>query len=388
MKKIFYLLMGILLLPTIAKAETLGHIYGESWASDCITIKYKAMFKGNDNKIPYGTIYEIEDETGGTICDDNDLCVKIEDLTAVLDEYKVDSKYLDEEESILVITDTNIKSGPGIAYKTIGYINKGETIKARHVNNTIEVKDCEDSICYAENPWYYVEYNNIKGYISTYRNSYYHEGNDTAFNIKNEELMAFEDIEIKSFDTNKVIKTIKAGTIFNAKLGVMWDDKYIEYDGVKGYIEGYQYIGYKEKLVVKPTEETYVYNVVSSDGDKMEEIATIKAGTVFETDYYVSNNNDPIYVYYEKDSIKGFVEVVDGTYHSKENITENEVIEDIIEKNINTSEINNDNKNEIKVEKPKKDYTLYICIGAGIVVALIVLVPIILINKKKNKEEL
>ena len=47
---------------------------------------------------------------------------------------------------------------------------------------------------------------------------------------------------------------------------------------------------------------------------------------------------------------------------------------------------NDNKKEENKQVKPKKDYTLYICIGAGIIVSITAIVIVILINQKKKSD--
>ena len=375
MKKLFYLFIGILLiLPSVAKADMAapGILTYKAVVNNPNGIdEYK---RGNDgdvktgNKIPYGTTFEIEDEEYNFICID-DSCktfVLLEDLTPVEKEYKLKDNEKGSKIDALVLTDVEIKKGPASAYESTGVKIKAGT----KITVTEIITDK------SETPWCYVEYNGTKGYIDSY-------GGTIAFNIKEREIITDAKTEIVGdHTTGNVIKTIDANKKLKLKIGDldMWTSYiYVEYDGVKGFISKGFIIEKNSKENFEYENETKVYDIVdyytNLDEAEAKVVTTLPANTTVTSEYYDFFNDE--IVYYEKDGVKGWI-------YQK---WEEDEIEDIAPPEEPKKE---EPKEEQKKEEPKKivknknNYTLYICIGAGILLSLTAIIIVILINKKKK----
>ena len=385
MKKVFYLLLGILLiLPSVAKADM----------SSPEVIQYKATVNNPDGideykydydndgyvktgkKIPYGSTYTVYSDE--FICIDNECesFVNPKDLTPIEKEYKLKDDELNKESiSATALKDIEIKKGPAVAYG-----GTGVTIKAGTKFNMHEIFTGK-----SETPWYYVEYNGTKGYVDTYDDG-------IAYNIRENEFITGNKIEILDPVTKKSIKTIDVYTKIKANIGTLsyWSKYgYIEYNGTKGLFDIYSVIEKNEAIEITAVKETDLY----SDLGAATKIGTIPVGTTFTSEYYDYTYESIIY--YEKDGVKGFA-ISDyenwkfGDEEELETPTEEEKEEEL---ETPTEEEKEEPKKEegneiIKAPKPKKDYTLYICIGAGILLSITAIVIVLLINKKKKQKEL
>ena len=374
MKKLFYLLLGILLiLPSVAKADmaapgilTYKAVVNNPNGIDEYKIENGEKVK-TGNKIPYGTTFEIEDEEYDIVFLDDDYktFVLLEDLTPAEKEYKLKDNEKGSKIAALTLKELDIKKGPASAYE-----NTGIKIKAGTKITVTEILTDK-----SETPWYYVEYNGTKGYVDSF-------GGTIAFNIKEKEIITDAKTEIVGdHTTDNVIKIIDANKKLKLKIGDldMWTSYiYVEYDGVKGFISKGFIIEKNSKENFEYENETKVYDIVdfyiNHDDGEAKVIATLPANTTVTSEYYDFFNDD--IVYYEKDGVKGWI-------YQK---WEEDEIEDIAppeepKKEEPKEEQKKEPKKEVKV---KKNNTLYICIGAGILLSLTAIVIVILINKKKK----
>ena len=379
MKKLFYLLIGLILLPSIAKADMFGpnviaytavvnnpdgvdiyvcdEIESDEPAEEVSCAK-------SDEKVPYGTTYTIIDDNAICLNDDCTKFIYPKDLVAVDNNFKIDSKNLGEKFEATILVDMEIKKGPAIAYEGTGTI-----IKAGTSITATEVLFEE-----VQTPWFYVEYNGVKGFID----SYYEQ---IAFNIKDSIIIPMESkisgiYDFNTYDrvtnlTTDPIKNLEVGKKYNVKIGTfsLWSKYfYVELDGIKGKIPNFWFAIKCEPTTYKPVEDVNVY-----DASYEKVISKIEKGTTIVTEYCYDDTE----CYYEKDGIKGWIDTEEIKEETKEK-TDNE--------NLPIHETHEPNK-EVKVNKPKKDYTLYICIGAGVILSITAVVTIILINKKKKNKE-
>ena len=176
--------------------------------------------------------------------------------------------------------------------------------------------------------------------------------------------------------TKQVLKTIEPSTKIKAKIGNLglWSrNSYIEYDGVKGIADTYY-------LVPKDTEDKYKFDhdmkiydtVYVGDTISGNVIGMLPANTTFKSRYMA----DYDYVYYESGTIKGWINESGYDYESEQDKIDNN--EDV------KKEVENEEIKEIIA--PKKDYTIYYCIGGAVLLAVISSISIILVNKsRKNK---
>ena len=383
MKKIFYLLIGILLLPSMVKADM---------ASPTV-ITYKAIVN-NPNGIPeyklsgdkyektgktvkYGTVYVIsgDEYIDEYICADDDCktYVRFTDLTTADKEYKINKENIGDEYKLTTIKKVDIKSGPANLYETISTLEPGTVLKGHEIINITDILDPVLEYIPSLNPWYYVEYNGVKGFVNSYG------GTMMIGDLEEGEFMTAAKVEIKDPITLKVLKTIEPSTIIKAKTGYLDDwssDCYIEYDGVKGIADRYHLVSKHISEEEKYNKHTFksdlnIYDVayVGNEVGGGKVIGTLPANTTF-TSYYEADYG---YIYYEDANIKGWVNEYEDTPKKEEPIVKPE----------------EPKKEETDVVvKPKNDYTLYICIGIGVVLSLTAVITIILINKKKKNKEL
>ncbi len=359
MKKIFYLLIGLLLiLPTMVKADmssptvlqykvTVNNPNGIDEYKEVEVNDYEYKYEKTGKKIPYGTTFitfDDGDDTKGFIKGPEDYeYVNIKDLVAVEKEFKLDKKYLGDEIEKYVIKETEIKSGPAKAYETIGKIKAGETIKIRSMildeKNYFESAEykkgkTEDEINdeqYADdfNPWYYVEYNGIKGYVSVLEESL------AVPNLKDQTIIFLGDTDIYDLNSDKVIKKFKTFDKITGKASGLnqWTDKaYIESSNFKGYTTlGSIAVKWDNKTFII-LEDTNVYStrdyylkdsngklIWDKDNNEYKEdesliVTTLKPGTTLIAEYFSGDTEDGRWyeVYYEKDGIKGYLELYDA----------------------------------------------------------------------------
>ena len=390
MKKIFYLLIGLLLLPSMVKADMASPeviMYDASVTNPNgipIYVLEDSGYVDTGKKLPYGTVIkEIHEDDPVVI--DNELVEGAEkgkfyvvmpsDLTATKSEYKITDKELGEEfGGYLTLVDIDIKKGPAASYPSTGKkIKAGTEISMRAVK--IYDSEATDDDDYTIGPWYYVEYEGTKGFVDVL--------GDTIVmgDIKEIEAITAAKVEILDPKTKKVIKTIEPSTKIKAKIGDLDDwnrDYYIEYDGVKGIVNSYhiviKHISKEEKnnqYVFESDMKIYDYAFNGDEVGGGNVVGTLPANTAF-TSYYEAEYG---FVYYENDTVKGWIDSYE------------EVEKDQPKKEETKKQLPKKEKTDVVV-KPKNDYTLYICIGAAAVISITAIVVIVLLNKKKKSKEL
>ena len=390
MKKVFYLLVGLLLLPSIVKADM---------APPTVVLGYKAIvsnpdgitvYKWNDKKqvyeetgkkSPYGTQFTVFDSEEFICIDDSkgectDLYVDPKDLEVIDKDFKVDTKKLEGKTKAITLKQVEVRKGPAPAYEVVGTIEAGTNITIQELTRK-EIEDGSE-VVYLSWPWVYVEYEDLKGFISVYNRS-------VAYDLEEIDILSTDKIYISDVNTGKVIKTIPSETKCKVVLGEidLYDEEYngkidqrtyyyMSYDGVQGIVR-YDTSGFfrkvkKVQVELKKEEKVYQSYYFENEQDA-KVITTLPVGTVVTSEYYIDDYKQVIY--YEKGKTKGYIILSEEKEEEQEKPKKEEPKKEVIK----------------PVAKPKKDYTLYICIGVGVILSLTALVIILLINKKKKNKE-
>ena len=239
---------------------------------------------------------------------------------------------------------------------------------------------------YSMNNVYY-EKDNIKGWIIDEKNDVIAKDNDED-RIK--DYITTKEINIyDSSDKKNIVSKLPVNTKFTNDYD-SYSVYYYENDNVKGFIipDKNEIIYSNNETKVELRKDIKLYEEADTTS---KVITTLKSGTTFNSEYFTENN--PGIIYYENGDTKGWIyytykdrltdeedddNIILANDYKNENIKENEEIKPIEEIK------QNEEKNEIKAEKPKKDYTLYICIGIAVIISITAIVTIILINKKKK----
>jgi len=398
MKKIFYLFLGVLLfIPACIYADMGSPIINEYEASvynsnGAFIYEDKDESKKTNLKVAPGQKFVINFESeyiyvsyideggefvkvvdsGGINADASSGYISIYDLRAIKDSYKFVDKEWEKATDVLVIKDQEIRVGTGYAYSSTGKIIKGgTTIKARA--NT-----------YAANPWYYVEYEGTKGYISSF------DGR-IGFEPKLTTLFTTAKTEVKD-STGKTIDTIESNIQKDVKLYSIdeWSMKYyIEYDGKKGFVDYDTIVLKQDKIEFSIINDVNVYKSFDCKvaGDcQYEKVGVVKKDTKFNSEYYFTSDKYSITVYYENGNVKGWLKC------SFEQVSDSNGIINGYLLDVSYDEQDEDISNPELIEvdddliSPKKDnQTMIICIIAGVVLFICAIVTIMLINKKKIK---
>ena len=360
MKKIFYLLIGVLLLPSMVKADL---------AAPAI-ITYEAIVNNPDGvdiykydnstnsyvktgeKAPYGTTYKVADDN--YFCVDYtkcDLFIDAKELTPIEKNYKLDKSLLTDEIDAYVLKDIEIKKGPAITYESTNTIIKaGENIKIRGIN----LPGHKDS--YFENPWYYVEYKGVKGYISILESS-------ITYNLENKDVIFSCDVSITDPITKEELTKIKANTKVNMIVGETdpWTcEYYVEYEGYKGYTNCRTLFMKLDKEYKKQFEEDVKVYKTYDGHNFYDVITTIPKGISVDITY--DSPKSHIEYFYEKDDVIGWI--------------------------LEYEDQKPDEENNIKpASKPRNDkLILYICIGISVFLSFTAIVLVIIINKKLREK--
>ncbi|MBQ6285211.1 MAG: hypothetical protein IJK67_02740 [Bacilli bacterium] len=398
MKKVFYVILGILLiLPLTVNADMSAPMierykavvtnpngarlyeYGYDAEDDTATDELVAT----NVFIPYNKQIEVEgeNEDGETAwTDDYDGFFYLRDITLVKKDYKIDTRKYGEKFTSTVLKDTVIKKGPAEIYDSTGVtIKAGETITLRLVDSEW-------------NPWAYVEYNGIKGFINTMGGT-----------------VTYDEVEIELI-TNVMIKlndkvTIPVNTVLKKDVYNLdpWNSKYyVKYNGAAGYINEEEIVSKSdETMEITALEDLNIYEQANELINKknLKVIGKLKKGTTFKTYYY--DDYQECTAYYEKDNVKGWIyteydyenELDNGEYYCGVQFgdEDEEEYEDPIETPDNPEVIVpidiNPNPTPTEIKRNPSMETLYWCLAAVAVVSITSIVTIVLINKKKNKEE-
>lgn len=308
--------------------------------------------------------------------------VATKDLAAVKQSYKFVEKEWEKAQNITVLTDLDIRVGVGYSYKSTGVtIPAGTTLKAREC---IKEGGC---------PWYYVEYNGTKGYISSYIKK-------IGFNPFESTFIAYQTADLIDPKTGNVIETLKPNTIKNAKIYYLdqWSrGYYVEYEGKKGIFTFDDIIVKDLKVPFTLKEDLKLLKSLDFDKktEKYGEIGTVNKGTTFESSYY-DIWNDSVIVFYENDSIKGWLKAeFDASYDKNDNISKVDLLknsvdaipledEEEIEEPVESEDTQVDN-HLVNPNSSNTKKTIYTAIIVALVLFITAIVTVILINKKKMK---
>ena len=422
------------------------------------TLKYNSVHYGSEvgycfsgEGAKYSTDYYcLETDEGQCLIKKGDIAVA-KDKFEPVEEDKDPKEELPKE--IKALEEIKIYDGPSKNfYKEIGTVPKDTSLKPE-----FKLRDF----------WYYIEYNGIKGYISSEDNAIVYKMNP-IIGVTYYEMDIYDKGEItwKNNDDRKVIGTIPV----NTELPIEWAtdyhrNYYVTYNGVSGFVDSHYTFGDKcdgTKIEVKKSVDVYDFVGLSDEYKKHTKVGSLDANQEYDVKYcagrqgwvayYITSMNgwidedhddpyiiekDPdgkVYdhtreaIWLEKIEIKGHpfdfkydqtsydIELNDGETNLefvvtpeevKVEVTGNEDLKDgsvvtlkitdddgteIYTFNIKTKKIVNDVeppkpvKPEPKKETRKLSYEelIMICVGAGIIIAVTILIIIKLVNKKKT----
>ena len=382
MKKIFYLILGVLLfIPALVKADMGAPIIKEYKASvinpkGATIYEYDGKPIATEEKIAYGTEVYVESEVEMDDClvsvnkgdAEESYFVKFKDITILVNNYKVNKKELTDKETALVLKDVKIRKGPALGYDSTGVtIKKGTKINIQWFKDEDEnITDPIENRYDNDNPWVYVEYNGTKGFISI-------EGTIAYREIKK---AMITNINAPITDGKNTLSTIKVNTIIKDGIYLMdpWNSTYyIKYNGVAGYINMFDLVEKNKETEFTTKRKINIYEEAGANKyENLKSIGSIPSGEKFTSSFY--NVDIDCNIYYEKGNTKGWIYVVPddagncGISWIDENIEEDEPV----------------NTNVTKKANPN---ILYICLGAAIVISITAVVIVVLINKKKKSYE-
>ena len=374
MKKLFYLLIGILLLPSIVKAEGPKTIEYKAMVSnpDGVDIyACKIEFDDDDDsedvpcektgeKVPYGTIYTLTSDDYICLDDDCEKFIDPRDLTAI-DEFQITNENLGLKHDAIILNDVEIKKGPGGAYQ-----GTGKKIKAGTKLSITEVTIKDGQTC-----WFYVEYDGVKGFIYSYFEDIAYDLIDTTII-----LISHDSYKIMYDYSKDVSGKLQVGVTYNVKLGKLnsWSSNYyIEAGNIKGLISTYSILFKQEPIIFELNKDINLYKTgldISEDNIKDK----VSKNTTITCEYY----DDEMCYYMDKD---GWIYIDEAKESSKSiQLPETEL------KHTNDNEIGpkNNDKDASKYKINNKDYSLYIYVGIGIILVVFIITIIILEKKKKH----
>ena len=423
MKKIINCLLGVILFVPIFVFADMGSPIIEEY--EVVVNKSGGVYAyiNDDNKyvktdkiIPYGTKTEVSDfesEEDGYVSIDYDeetdttYYVKLSDTELVDKNYKVDMSKLSSKEKGIVLKDTVIRKGPANAYESIGTIKAGTKLDIRFFVSVDE--DTGDTLYEIGIPFVYVEYNGKKGFITTYNST-------VAYLEFTDGIVSFKDVDIEDPVTNKKIGVLKANELLMKnvyRLDIWSSSYYVEYNGIKGLVNKYSFITKDNKKQEFTTNKKFnVYDTLEVDMEtyekKLKVVGTIDKNTIISSDIW-DDMYDECRIYYEKGNVKGwiFAPNLESNNEDEENTPcygltyeiedEEEDNEDIIGSDDNKDDIEKPSEEklngveEIPIQENNKEnkmQIIYLCIGAALLMSLTAVVTIILINKKRKKEEI
>ena len=381
MKKIVYLILGVLLfIPFLVKADMSAPIIKEYKASvinpnGAVIYEYDEILVATTDKIPYGTLVYVESEEeindGYVRVNKGDLeenyIIKFKDISILVNNYKVNKKELTDKEVALVLKDVKIRKGPAAGYDSTGVtIKKGTKINIQWFKDEEETNDPKEGRYDSDNPWVYVEYNGTKGFINI---------EDTiAYREITTEMITNVNAEIT--DGKNKIGTINVNTVIKDGIYHMdpWNSNYyIKYNGITGYINMFDLVEKQKETEFTTKRKTNIYEEAGMNKyENLKSIGSIPSGEKFTSSFY--DTAIDCNIYYEKGNTKGWIYVVpDDAGNCGISWIDDDIEED---EPVNTN-----------VTKKTNSNTLYICLGAAIVISITAVVIVVLINKKKKSYE-
>ena len=313
-----------------------------------ITEEVYDLFNDNDDENNFRLDSSLGDLTKITFATgDFEGYININDIKPLETNYNVKESDFINEEELYILKDLNIKNAPSEAFETIGTLKKGEKVKLKEFLISSYAESCMDfeeedeeesgnKLYKCASYWSYVEYNNIKGYVNTYeaiasedKNEYLLKSSIDLLYIEqngtNKFIFPYEEDE---YEDDKSYKLISKHTI---PVNTLIKDNIFSYPQSKFYIvylvnndelieiPSYQLASRKDKIKITALKDLKVYNE-SSQTDKKDRkaITTIKKGESFVTSYYDIVDGNTIFIYYEKDNIKGWIEVEDDDFEGFE----------------------------------------------------------------------
>ena len=411
MKKMVYVLISLFMfLPLMVFADMSSPVIKEYDVTVnnpdgvyAYTLNDGSEYIKTNKIIPYGEVITVNDfelEIDGFASyeydeeNDIDYYVKLKDTVVVEQNYKVKESELAKKEKAIVLKDVEIKKGPANAYESTGTkIRKGEIIDVRF----FRVSEDEEEADYI-NPFAYVEYKGIKGFITSY-------GATIAYNeIKDESIVSYQDMDIMDANSEKSIGLLKANTILKDHVYHVDDwshSYYIEYNGIKGLIYNPSYIfisDEKEKFTTN-----FRFNVYESLVDDMEHYESkLKiVGKLDKDTTFYTNIWDEMYgecrIYISNDKVKGWIYAPSKDIDDENSIScyglnfgedDEEIEEEQEDKPKEPYVIKDKDKinNKDKIVFSTKDI-IVVCISAALIISLTALVIILLVNKKKKEKK-
>lgn len=260
MKKLLIILVGVLLLPLTVYAD-MGAPENMTYEVEITNPDGISLYKincGTNNTncklvknatIPKGAAFSIyyEEKINGEdyayiSYKKNSGYIKISDVTITSKEISLDDESVNKLKNpykrTVLVDELKVYSSPAKGFKVVGTIPKGVEIELTHSSG--------DS-------WYYVEYKNIKGWVDYY-NGTLGEYHDVEFEILTERKIYSEISFAFSDDDANIVGTIPANTKIKGYYSLdQWSryKYYVEYDGIKGYIDSNDIASIQENKKVK-----------------------------------------------------------------------------------------------------------------------------------------
>ena len=214
MKKIVYVLISLFVfLPLMVFADMSGPLVREyefqvtnpngAQVYDYDLDKYSGYYK-LDKIVPYNYKFTVYEEDGGDdyiYVDEYDGYINRKDGRSIVEKFELSEKNLKEKYDAIVIKDIEVRKGPSDGYDVIGSIKEGTKIYVRDI--LIYDEDNNEYFQEEFDPWVYVEYNNMKGYINSY-NGY------LGFNETQMDAVTAIDVEL--IDPNFLYQIFRAYT--------------------------------------------------------------------------------------------------------------------------------------------------------------------------------
>ncbi len=379
------------------------------------------VYKKTGKKISYGTEVEISHDVGISgdttliAVNDGDDIVKASDLTNIKD-FNGDKIKL-EKSDYYTITDTEVRSGPGVLYDVVG------TIKA---NTNIMIGDTSDLS--EAGAWIKISDGTTTGYVyyeecygklpitigeKVNSNNYYYLGGKSEVESK---------LNLKVGDKLNVKYVIPV----NKGVGIY----YIELNGKSEYLDG-SVVGkaYNHKLIpIDLNDQHYAINLYDSNDKQVKLSDYLKINQEYNIKYiydrgtwitYYIEINDKLYTlsygpdYAEREAGEYPIVIAD----SKETVTwngkdieaykllnsdegttvyyneelglskpESDEIKEMIkpEEETTDKEVTNEDDTITVDGLTSKDYVI-ICLIASLVIAVVAIVTLVVVNRKKNK---
>jgi len=236
------------------------------------------------------------------------------------------------------------------------------------------------------NYWYYVEYNGVKGWTNEVGNS------------QTNKIISLEPSGLTMYTSIDTTSPIDVKIPFNTILNVLYRDEislgesvyYVDYKGTKGWVTDTEKIGYSTQTQIEIEGlNINVYSSPSKESNILEKILDEKI--LYPMFYSYDDSQTWYYIedYVDGKVIKGWISSEDAKIEIKEEEPKNEDIDDL------PNHLNDNDKSDSNEKKEQKITSKYMnafrimitCIIFAIICALVSLVTILLINKKKTFKE-